>query len=135
MDKKIIALVGNPNVGKTTLFNTIANAEEHVGNWHGVTVEYKEKKLKSKMGEHFVLTDLPGTYSLTAFSFEEAVTRDYVLKHKNCNIINICDANNLERNLLLSLELIELGLNPIICINMANDLKRTGKQIDIDKMQ
>ena len=128
MSEQILALVGNPNTGKTTLFNSISKSNEHVGNWHGVTVEYKEKKLKSKNGQDFILTDLPGVYSLSSFSFEEAVTRDYLLKHKNCKIINICDANNLRRNLLLTLELIEMGHCPIICINMANELKKTGKK-------
>lgn len=131
---EIIALVGNPNTGKTTLFNTLAKADEHVGNWHGVTVDYKEKKL-SFSGKDFVLTDLPGAYSLSSYSFEEAVTRDYLLKNKDAKIINICDANNLERNLLLTLELIEMGFCPTICINMANDLKKTGKKIDIQKLE
>lgn len=134
MINNVIALVGNPNTGKTTFFNTIAKAEEHVGNWHGVTVEYKEKKLKTTEGNIVILTDLPGTYSLTSYSFEEAVTRDY-LYGKNCNIINICDANNLGRNLLLTLELIELGYRPIVCINMANELKKNGISIDIKKLE
>ena len=129
-----IALVGNPNTGKTTLFNTLAKADEHVGNWHGVTVDYKEKKI-SFGKKDFVLTDLPGAYSLSSYSFEEAVTRDYLIKHKDAKIINICDANNLERNLLLTLELIEMGFCPTICINMANDLKKTGKKIDIEKLE
>lgn len=134
MSENIIALVGNPNTGKTTLFNTISNSSEHVGNWHGVTVEYKEKKLKFN-DNNFVLTDLPGLYSLSSFSFEEAVTKDYLLKHKNCKIINICDANNLKRNLLLTLELIEMGFCPIVCINMANELNKFGKKIDTEKLQ
>ena len=135
MSNQIVALVGNPNTGKTTLFNCISRSNEHVGNWHGVTVEYKEKKLKSSNGEDFILTDLPGVYSLSSFSFEEAVTRDYLLKNKTCKIINICDANNLRRNLLLTLELIEMGFSPIVCINMANEISKTGRKIDIKKLE
>ncbi|MGN1212815.1 MAG: ferrous iron transport protein B [Christensenellales bacterium] len=134
MSEQILALVGNPNTGKTTLFNSISKSNEHVGNWHGVTVEYKEKKLKLNKKE-FILTDLPGVYSLSSFSFEEAVTRDYLLKHKDCKIINICDANNLRRNLLLTLELIEMGHNPVVCINMANELKKSGREINIKKLE
>ena len=131
---KKVVLVGNPNTGKTTLFNTIANTNEHVGNWHGVTVECKEKLLKDESGNKFVLVDVPGTYSLTAYSFEEAVTRDYIFKNKNECFINICDANNIERNLYLTLELLELGIKPILCLNMAKELKKQGKAIDVEKL-
>ncbi|HAJ77625.1 MAG TPA: ferrous iron transport protein B [Clostridiales bacterium] len=131
---KIIALVGNPNSGKSTFFNNAVKAEEHVGNWHGVTTEFKEKNIKLQ-SEQITVTDLPGTYSLSPYSFEEAVTRDYLLSHKNCAVINILDGNNLGRNLLLTLELIELGLKPIVCINMANELKKNGTVIDVNKME
>lgn len=135
MSEKIIALVGNPNTGKTTLFNNLARENEHVGNWHGVTVEYKEKTIKLKNGEQIKITDLPGTYSLTSFSYEEAVTRDYLETHNNCTIVNICDANNLGRNLHLTLELLEKGLCPVLCINMANELKKNGIELDIKKLE
>lgn len=131
--KKII-LIGNPNTGKTTLFNNISNSNEHIGNWHGVTVECKEKKLKTADGKEFVLVDVPGTYSLSAYSFEEAVTRDYCIANPNQVYINICDANNLERNLYLTLELLEFGIKPILCINMANELKKSGRDIDTKKL-
>lgn len=130
----IIALVGNPNAGKSTFFNSVAKAEEHVGNWHGVTTEYKEKKIIA-FEKEVIITDLPGTYSLSPFSYEEAVTRDYLLNHKKCQVINIIDGNNLERNLLLTLQLIELGFSPIVCINMANEFKRNGTIVNIKKLE
>ena len=126
---KIIALVGNPNTGKTTFFNSATNADEHVGNWHGVTVEFKEKQIKTKSKKDVVLTDLPGTYSLSPYSFEEAVTRDYLLAHKDCKVINIADGNNLGKSLLLTLELLEMGVSPILCINMASEIKKKNIQI------
>ena len=137
--KTNLVLVGNPNTGKTTLFNSITKSDEHVGNWHGVTVDYKEKITKLG-GELIKVTDLPGLYSLTSYSYEEQVARDYILGEKKFDstnkyqIINICDANNLARNLYLTLQLIELGKTPVVCVNMANELARQGKQIDADKL-
>lgn len=133
--KNTIVLVGNPNTGKTTLFNSIAKTNEHVGNWHGVTVDFKEKKLKDALGKEFLLTDLPGTYSLSAFSFEEAVTRDYVLSHQDAKFVNVCDVNNLARNLYLTLQLLEQNLNFVICLNMASDFKKNGNQIDVSFLE
>ena len=132
---KKIALVGNPNTGKTTLFNSILKTNEHVGNWHGVTVEFKEKLLKQNGKEVAVITDLPGTYSLSSFSFEEAVTRDYLLKNKDLTIVNIVDGNCIKKNLILTLELIEMGFCPILCINMANELKKKNEYIDTKKLE
>ena len=119
-----ITFVGNPNVGKTTLYNKITNSFEHVGNWHGVTVEKKEKDLTFD-GEKYKFVDLPGIYSLTSYSFEEQVSIDHLLC-KNGNIVNICDANVLERNLLLTLELLEFGAKPIIAINFPSEVKKRG---------
>lgn len=132
---KVIALVGGPNTGKSTFFNSILNADEHVGNWHGVTTEFKEKVYQKNGEKIATVTDLPGTYSLSCFSFEEEVTRDYLLSHKDAQIINIIDGNCLQKNLLLTLELLELGFCPVLCINMANELKKSGKTIDVQKLE
>lgn len=131
----IVALVGGPNTGKSTFFNSILNADEHVGNWHGVTTEFKEKVYQKNGEKIATITDLPGTYSLSCFSFEEEVTRDYLLSHKDAKIINIVDGNCLKKNLLLTLELIELGFNPVLCINMSNELKKSGSKIEIQKLE
>lgn len=111
-----VNLVGNPNTGKTTLFNTLTSSHEHVGNWHGVTVEEKVKKYKYK-DEEINIVDLPGIYSLTSLSYEEEVACNYILNHKDRLIVNICDANNLQRNLYLTLGLMELGCRIILVIN------------------
>lgn len=109
-------LVGNPNTGKTTLFNALTKSNEHVGNWHGVTVSEKTKKFNLN-GEEVFLTDLPGLYSLTPLSYEEEVAADYIYEHKN-KIINICDINNLKRNLYLTLQLLEAEKEVIIFVNI-----------------
>ncbi|MGN0798217.1 MAG: ferrous iron transport protein B [Christensenellales bacterium] len=117
-----VVFVGNPNVGKTTLFNKITNSFEHVGNWHGVTVEKKNKLLEYD-GQKYNFVDLPGLYSTTSYSFEEQVSIDYLVSSKGI-IVNVCDANVLERNLLLTLELLEFGANPILAINFSNEMKK-----------
>lgn len=122
--KKII-LIGNPNTGKTTLFNTLTGASEHVGNWHGVTVDVKERTFLSV--KNVVLVDLPGLYSLDAFSPEEKISADFLKQNKNSLVINICDANNLSRNLYLTMQLLERGLNVCLAINMAKELKCGAK--------
>ena len=100
LTNKNLVLVGNPNTGKTTFFNAITNSDDHVGNWHGVTVDFKEK-IANICGENVRVTDLPGLYSLSSYSYEEAVARDYIYAQKG-SIINLCDANNLARNLYLT---------------------------------
>lgn len=127
-----LALVGNPNTGKTTLFNSITSSNEHIGNWHGVTVELKEKVTKIR-GRELTVADLPGLYSLSAYSYEEEIARDYIYKN-DMHIVNICDANNLTRNLYLTLQLMELGHKPLLFLNMANERKKSGKRVDSEKL-
>ena len=115
------ALAGNPNCGKTTMFNAMTGANQYVGNWPGVTVEKKEGKLKSvKTGEEVVITDLPGIYSLSPYTLEEVVSRDYLLKERPDVIINLVDATNIERNLYLTTQLIETGIPVVIALNMSD---------------
>ncbi|MDI3535373.1 MAG: ferrous iron transport protein [Thermosediminibacterales bacterium] len=128
-DEIVIALAGNPNAGKTSVFNEITGARQHVGNWPGVTVEKKEGYLTYK-GARIRVVDLPGTYSLGAYSEDEAVARDYILFEKPDVVINIIDATNLERNLYLTTQLLEMGANVVIALNMYDELK--AKQIDVD---
>lgn len=127
--KKYI-LIGNPNTGKTTLYNTITKSNEHVGNWHGVTVGAVEKKVKID-GEDCLLVDLPGLYSLDAYSMEEKVSVDYLKQNKDATVINICDANNIERNLLLTMQLLAEGFNAIVAMNMAKE----NKNVDYKKLE
>ncbi len=127
-----IALAGNPNCGKTTLFNKLTGARQRVANWPGVTVEKKEGSL---IGQNEVLIqDLPGIYSLSPYSMEEIVTRDYLLKEKPEAIINIIDATNLERNLYLSTQLREAGIPVVIALNMIDLVQKNGDNIDISKL-
>ncbi len=126
-----VLLVGNPNTGKTTLFNLITKSDEKTGNWHGVTVEEK-KKAYHFSGKDFLLVDLPGIYSLDHFSLEEKVAIDYLNSHKQQKIINICDINNLERNLFLTLCLIEKGFDVVLAINLTS--KKKLRQISCQKL-
>ena len=127
-----IALAGNPNCGKTTLFNDLTGSNQYVGNWPGVTVEKKEGKLKGH--KDAVLQDLPGIYSLSPYSLEEVVSRNYLVEEKPDAILNIVDGTNIERNLYLTTQLVELGLPMVIAVNMMDLVKKSGDKIDMDKL-
>ena len=127
-----IALAGNPNCGKTTLFNALTGANQFVGNWPGVTVEKKEGKLKGH--SDVVIMDLPGIYSLSPYTLEEVVARGYLVSERPDAILNIIDGTNLERNLYLSTQLLELGIPVVMAINMMDVVKKNGDQIYIDKL-
>ncbi len=127
-----IALAGNPNSGKTTLFNALTGANQFVGNWPGVTVEKKEGRLKKH--ESVIITDLPGIYSLSPYTLEEVVARNYILNEKPDVILNIIDGTNLERNLYLTTQLTELGIPVVVAINMTDVVKKRGDEIDIQKL-
>ena len=127
-----IALAGNPNSGKTTLFNALTGSNQFVGNWPGVTVEKKEGKLKGNKG--VIVTDLPGIYSLSPYTLEEVVARNYLLEEGPDAILNIIDGTNLERNLYLTTQLMELGIPTIIAVNMMDIVRKNGDKIDIVKL-
>ena len=130
-----LALAGNPNCGKTTMFNALTGANQYVGNWPGVTVEKKEGRLKKKGSkEDIIVTDLPGIYSLSPYTLEEVVSRDYLLKDDPDVIVNLVDATNIERNLYLTTQLMETGIPVVIALNMSDLLKRRGIQIDIERL-
>ena len=124
-----IALAGNPNCGKTTLFNALTGSNQYVGNWAGVTVEKKEGTLK--VDSNVVLTDLPGIYSLSPYTLEEVVARDYLVEENPDGILNIVDGTNLERNLYLTTQLMELGIPVVVAINMMDIVRKNGDKIDI----
>ncbi|EIF6167767.1 ferrous iron transport protein B [Clostridium perfringens] len=128
-----IALAGNPNCGKTSLFNLLTKSRQHIGNWPGVTVEKKEGTLKFK-GESYKVIDLPGTYSLGAYSEDEIVARNYILKDKPDVVINVVDSTNLERNLYLTTQLIEMGANVVIALNMIDQAEALNIEIDTNKL-
>ena len=128
-----IALAGNPNCGKTTLFNALTGSNQFVGHWPGVTVEKKEGKLKGH--KDVVLTDLPGIYSLSPYTLEEVVARNYILQEKPDAIINIVDGTNIERNLYLTTQILELGIPVIMAVNMMDIVEKNGDTIHIDKLK
>ena len=127
-----IALAGNPNAGKTTLFNALTGSNQFVGNWPGVTVEKKEGKLKGH--KDVVITDLPGIYSLSPYTLEEVVARNYLIQERPDAILNIIDGTNLERNLYLTTQLVELGIPVVVAINMMDIVRKNGDQIRIDQL-
>lgn len=127
-----IALAGNPNCGKTTLFNALTGSSQYVGNWPGVTVEKKEGKLKGS--KDVVIQDLPGIYSLSPYTLEEVVARNYLVKEQPDAILNIVDGTNIERNLYLTTQLIELGLPVVVAVNMIDLVRKNGDQIDLKKL-
>ena len=128
--KVTIALAGNPNSGKTTLFNALTGSNQFVGNWPGVTVEKKEGKLKQH--DDVVVTDLPGIYSLSPYTPEEVVARNYLINEEPDVILNIVDGTNIERNLYLTTQLIETGIPVVIAINMMDIVRKNGDKINIE---
>ena len=131
MDMRI-ALAGNPNCGKTTLFNALTGSNQYVGNWPGVTVEKKEGKLKNH--DDVTITDLPGIYSLSPYTLEEVVARNYLLGENPDAVLNIIDGTNLERNLYLTTQVLELGIPTVVAINMMDIVEKNGDKIDIRKL-
>ena len=128
-----IALAGNPNCGKTTLFNELTGSTQYVGNWPGVTVEKKEGKLKGK--KDVIIQDLPGIYSLSPYSMEEVVARNYLVKDKPDVILNIIDGSNIERNLYLTTQLLEVGIPTVVAINMMDVVEKNGDKIDVERLE
>ena len=132
-----IALAGNPNCGKTTLFNALTGANQFVGNWPGVTVEKKEGKLKKTYAsgnEEVIITDLPGIYSLSPYTLEEVVARNYLIQERPEVILNIVDGTNIERNLYLTTQLMELGIPVVMAVNMMDVVSKNGDQIHVDAL-
>ena len=131
MDMKI-ALAGNPNCGKTTLFNALTGSSQYVGNWPGVTVEKKEGRLKGR--RDVVIQDLPGIYSLSPYTLEEVVARDYLVNERPDAILNVIDGTSIERGLYLTTQLIELGLPVVAAVNMMDLVRKNGDTIDLAKL-
>ena len=130
--KSCIALAGNPNCGKTTLFNDLTGSTQYVGNWPGVTVEKKEGKLKGD--KEVTITDLPGIYSLSPYTLEEVVSRNYLIQDHPDGILNLIDGTNIERNLYLTTQLLEIGLPMVVALNMMDLVKKNGDVIDAGKL-
>ena len=133
MDNPTIALAGNPNVGKSTVFNALTGSRQHVGNWPGKTVEKKEGTLTLR-GRRVTVVDLPGTYSLAALSLEEQIARDFVLCQRPRAVVNVVDAANLERNLYLTAQLLEIGTPLVLVLNMSDVASARGLRIDTPRL-
>ena len=127
-----IALAGNPNCGKTTMFNDLTGSNQYVGNWPGVTVEKKEGRLRG--AQDVIIQDLPGIYSLSPYTLEEVVARGYLVSEKPDAILNIVDATNIERNLYLTTQLSELGIPMVVALNMIDVTRKNGDKIDMQKL-
>ena len=132
-EKHTIALAGNPNSGKSTVFNALTGARQHVGNWPGKTVEKKEGTWRYD-GLEFEVVDLPGTYSLTAYSLEEIIARDYIVDEHPDVVVTVVDAANLERNLYLVVQILEMGARVVVALNMSDLADSRGLKIDVDKL-
>ncbi len=133
MKQLCVALAGNPNAGKSSIFNALTGSRQHVGNWPGKTVEKKEGQFQHN--EYTVkVVDLPGTYSLTAFSPEEVIARDYIIHQKPDAVVTVLDAANLERNLYLAVQVLELGVPVIVALNMSDIAESRGIQIDQERL-
>ena len=131
MNREIrIALAGNPNCGKTTLFNALTGSNQYVGNWPGVTVEKKEGRLKGR--EDVIIVDLPGIYSLSPYTLEEVVARKFLVTERPDAILNIVDGTNLERNLYLTTQMKEIGIPVVVAINMMDVVRKNGDDINIE---
>ena len=128
-----IALAGNPNAGKTTIFNALTGLRQHTGNWPGKTVEKKEGEIEHD-GKTVHIVDLPGTYSLTAYSPEEIIARNFMIEQLPDVVINVVDATNLERNLYLTVQILELNVPVVLALNMTDDLHRNGARINVDQL-
>lgn len=131
--KYTIALAGNPNAGKSTIFNALTGSRQHVGNWPGKTVEKKEGVWHHN-GFEFEVVDLPGTYSLTAYSMEEVIARNYIVEDNPDLVVVVVDAANLERNLYLAVQIIEMGAKALIALNMSDIAESRGLKIDTTKL-